>query len=252
MPLADLQEAFQEYLLLSCHPCEGGGPFSAKEDSRLRGNDKLKIYAQMYFSRLLTAMELDFSYTAKGLGEAFLHLAKDYLFENPSQQPNIRRFAKAFPTFCATHLQEAPWWAEMAQLDWRLSVASDAENTLPLSMDALVEASQERDLSTLALTWHPSVHFLKHQWNLPEQLSNLIQDAPLVPWQKAPGTLLIWRQEYDVKFSPLSIEQSTLVDAITQQCPLAMLTAHVPEAFITSVLPAWIQAECFHHTMVAL
>ena len=69
---------------------------------RLSSADRLRIYGNAYFARLLECLRAEFPAMVKALGEeAFDGLAFGYLLEHPSQSYTLSRLAAALPEHLA-------------------------------------------------------------------------------------------------------------------------------------------------------
>ena len=69
---------------------------------RLSSADRLRIYGNAYFARLLECLRAEFPAMVKALGEeAFDRLAFGYLLEHPSQSYTLSRLAAALPEHLA-------------------------------------------------------------------------------------------------------------------------------------------------------
>jgi hypothetical protein len=67
---------------------------------RLGSADRLRIYGQAYFSRLVECLRAEFPTMVRVLGiEAFDRLAFGYLLEQPSQSYTLSKLAEAFPDY---------------------------------------------------------------------------------------------------------------------------------------------------------
>ena len=109
-------------------------------DARGSALERLQIYAEMYFYRILVVLRDDFPKLAAAVGDAAFHnLATDYLLAHPSRHPSLRNVGSALPAYLTGHPLAAarPWLAELAALEWaRLDVFDRADAT-PLAPDTL-------------------------------------------------------------------------------------------------------------------
>jgi len=109
--------------------------------------ERLDIYANMYFYRLLDCLAEDFPKVLASLGpERFHNLTTDYLLRHPSRNPSLRHLGRHLPEFLAAHplTAEFPWAADLALLDWTRADVFDAADAPPLSRDALAALPQDR------------------------------------------------------------------------------------------------------------
>ena len=118
-----------------------------KGDGDLPAVERLDIYANMYFYRLLDCLAEDFPKVLAAVGpERFHNLITDYLLAHPSEHPSLRYLGRRLPGFIAGHplAAEHPWLADLARLDWARADLFDAADATPLSRDALARLPQER------------------------------------------------------------------------------------------------------------
>jgi len=116
-------------------------------DERLPAAERLDIYANMYFFRLLDCLREDFPRLASALGEDRFHnLATDYLMAHPSENPSLRYLGRRLPEFLAGHslARESSCLADLALLEWTRADLFDAADARPLGRDDLGRLSQEQ------------------------------------------------------------------------------------------------------------
>lgn len=99
--------------------------------------ERVRVYADMYFLRLLDVLREDFPRVAGALGEErFEALAGAYLARHPSRHPSVRHVGAEFATFLAARPLPA-WLADLARLEWtRLEVFDEADDPV-MTLDAL-------------------------------------------------------------------------------------------------------------------
>jgi hypothetical protein len=116
-------------------------------DGDLPALERLDIYANMYFYRLLDCLAEDFPKVLASIGPARFHnLITDYLLRHPSENPSLRYLGRHLPGFIASHplAAECPWAADLALLDWTRADLFDAPDAAPLSRGALAALPQDR------------------------------------------------------------------------------------------------------------
>ena len=98
-------------------------------DARPSAAARLAIYANGYRLRLLEALDTDFSalHTLAG-DELFEQIGRAYIDAHPSEHFSIRYFGQHLSAFLAqtAPYTETPVLAEMAALEWALTLAFDA------------------------------------------------------------------------------------------------------------------------------
>src|SRR5262249_592418 len=107
-------------------------------DERLPAAERLDIYANMYFFRLLDCLREDFPRLAPALGEDRFHnLATDYLLAHPSEHPSLRYLGRRLPEFLAGHAlaRESACLTDLARLEWTRADLFDASDARPLGRE---------------------------------------------------------------------------------------------------------------------
>ena len=115
-------------------------------DEALPAVERLDIYANMYFFRLLDCLAEDFPKVRAALGpERFHNLVTDYVLRHPSEHPSLRYLGRRLPEFVRGHEPSAgfPFLADLARLEWTRSEVFDAPDAAPLSRAALARLPQE-------------------------------------------------------------------------------------------------------------
>ena len=88
----------------------------------------MEVYAEAYFWRLHDVLRDHFGLLARLLGpDRFRNLATDYVWQCPSQDPDIRRFGARLPAFVAAHAEglRVPGLAGVAAIEWAMVRALD-------------------------------------------------------------------------------------------------------------------------------
>ena len=116
-------------------------------DGQLPAVERLDIYANMYFYRLLDCLGEDFPKVRSAIGPAhFERLISEYLLRHPSELPSLRHLGRHLPQFVASHTLSAdfPWLADLARLEWARADVFDAPDVELLSREALARLPQDR------------------------------------------------------------------------------------------------------------
>jgi hypothetical protein len=116
-------------------------------DGRLPAIERLDIYANMYFYRLLDCLGEDFSKVRAAVGpDRFENLIADYLERHPSENPSLRFLGRRLPEFIASHSisSDFPWLSDLARLEWARADIFDAVDVEPLSREGLARLPQDR------------------------------------------------------------------------------------------------------------
>jgi hypothetical protein len=109
-------------------------------DERLTAVQRLDIYANMYFYRLLDILRTDYEAVVAAVGDAAFHnLVTDYLLVCPSLHPSVRNVGQRLPQFLDDHAlgRERPWLGELARLERARIEVFDGPDAEPLTLDEL-------------------------------------------------------------------------------------------------------------------
>ena len=103
-----------------------------RDDAPLSAVDRLEVYANAYFFRILEVLRKDYPALAASLGEArFNNLITDYLAANPPTRFSLRYAGEELGSFLGGHpaarppREEFPWAADLARLEWAIVDAFD-------------------------------------------------------------------------------------------------------------------------------
>lgn len=108
--------------------------------------ERIDIYANMYFFRLLDALRLDFPAVAALLGDtAFHNRITDYLLVHPSTHYSLRYVGQHLPAFLRqTRTADEPaYLADLATFEWALIESFDALDAVALQAADLAEVAAE-------------------------------------------------------------------------------------------------------------
>jgi hypothetical protein len=171
-------------------------------DARASAVERLDVYANMYFFRILDVLRADYPKLVAVVGDdAFHDLATDYLQAHPSRHPSLRFVGAALPTFVAGHARAAgrPWLAELAALEWARVDVFDRVDARVLDRAALAELAPE-DFGALALAPVPALALVPARfavedvWRAVEAGAELPDAAPAEPGH----AVLVWRKDVTV------------------------------------------------------
>jgi hypothetical protein len=191
-------------------------------DARLDAVQRLDIYANMYFWRLLDLLRGDYPALVASVGDDRFHnLVTDYLLTCPSAHPSVRNVGERLPAFLAQQAiaAERPWLIELARLERARVELFDGPDAEPLTLEDLRAMAPEAFVR-LPLPLVPSHCFLDVDhavddvWRAVEDREDGEQEtAPEAPAADA-RTLLVWRQDVTVYHRPLErLERTALLRA---------------------------------------
>ena len=169
-------------------------------DERLGAAQRLDVYANMYFFRLLECLGEDFPALHARVGhERFHALASEYLAVHPSQHPSLRRLGGALADFLETHpfAAEVGYLPDLARFEWALLAAFDAPDAAPLPAERLKELSAAQ-WPSLRLELTPSLRILEARAPVHEVWAAATESRELPPIDLRPTALRIWREDLRV------------------------------------------------------
>jgi hypothetical protein len=170
-PLAELQQRIRRVLT------EPLGIQAAIEKNRdllqvineappLPAIDRLNVYSEAYFLRILDSLEADFPATRRTLGQdVFQHLAADYLQRHPSSSPNISDIGEHLPPFAQSHpvSEKFPFISELLFLEWTILQILHTDR-LPAPDPEALKNVPPGAWPEARLTLDPTVHLLEMTW----------------------------------------------------------------------------------------
>lgn len=171
------------------------------EHGTLSRSDRLSIYAEGYFARLVESMEQDFPTVRRWLGEErFLKLIADYLKAYPSRFPNIGEVGSRLPSFLLGYEEtnDLPYLPDLSALEWAVIESFYADDHPKLEANVLTSIPDEA-WQRVRFTLDSSVRLLNGRWPVDrlwrERFRDECHEIP-VPFPQSDSRLLIFRDEY--------------------------------------------------------
>ena len=137
-------------------------------DERLSAEERVDIYANMYFYRILEVLQEDFPATLRVIGgERFHNLITGYLIEYPPKHFSIADAGSRLADFISAHpLRDGfPFLAELARLERALIEVFHGSDAVALDAEQM-RAVVPTDWPALKLALHPAHQLLELQWNI--------------------------------------------------------------------------------------
>jgi hypothetical protein len=229
-----------------------------ESDDRLSATERLEIYANAYFYRILDCLKEDFPATLATLGaDNFHNLITGYLIEYPPTEPSISYAGRHLAEFLRHHPMRERWpfIAELAQLERTLIEVSHAAEAQPLNAAAMRSVAPD-DWPALAMRTHPALAIVDCEWRVDELLreveaaageSDQPRDAPA----HAPVSVLMWRHDSLVHYRALERPERAALELASVGASFAAICAEVaaacgedgpiaPVALINRLLARWL------------
>ena len=201
LPLRELQARFLRSIATA--PEHGFDPVLlelVEGRGRLGCTERLGVYAEMYRARLLDVLRDDFPRVAAVLGgDRFTALAGAYLERHPSTDPSVRWVGTDFADFLAEcgPVNEHPFLADLARLEWTRLAVFDAADAVPLRLEALRAIPPSK---WPRLTFHPvpALRVLRCAWPVHELWAADDPTAAARTVRPAATVLRVWREAFTV------------------------------------------------------
>ena len=213
--LADLQRAFQDYVLASSEEFRSAVRYTGKADR----TTLLDVYREGYALRLIEALTTDYPGVMAMTGAAdFGHMARAYIAATASRHPSIRWYGKGLADFLerTEPYDRNPAAAEMARFEWALGEAFDAADAAPVAADALMALPPEA-WETLAFTALPSLRRLTLAFETPQAWQRREEVEPgdlAVEAASEPLVWAIWRPDLVSNYRSLAPDEAAMLDAL--------------------------------------
>jgi hypothetical protein len=177
----------------------------------LSTHDRLDVYANAYFYRLLESLAAHFVTVHRVLGEERFHdLVAHYLMRFPSNSPNIGDLGEAFPGFIqeSPHSKSIPFLYELAMLERAIMECLFTNHLPPLDVRSIPTKSEE-EWATARFVLDPAIRLLSVQWSVDQLWKYREQPEPLeLPAfrESSPRHLLLYRDDNWVNVTVMDID----------------------------------------------
>jgi hypothetical protein len=213
----------------------GGLGAIVRGDSRLSAIERLDIYAEMYFYRLLDCLKEDYPATLAVVGATNFHnLITGYLLAYPPSHPSVLYAGRYLPDFLESHPLREQWQfiADLARLERALIEVFHAADAPALSRDEL-HAIAPGDWPMLELKTHPALQLLPMEWNV-ANVARAVEDG--IEWQtpkRESSHVLVWRKDCRSYYREVGGIERDLIHAMTAGASVAALCEQVAAASLS-------------------
>jgi hypothetical protein len=216
--LRQLQEQFQTYV----HQQKAGIEGKIIDAPQISVHERVEIYREGYYLRLIDILEREFSALKNLLGKTeFDQLCHEYIDTYPSTHFSVRTYGRYMVTFLSRRANSDPLHVELADFEWAFGKVIDAPDGPQLSVDDMVKIPPEAWMD-LRLEFHPSMRMVPLRFNTPAIWQALFNNNPElfpVPAQESaeqPLDWLVWRFNQQAHYHPVTPEQSVMIRAIQE------------------------------------
>jgi hypothetical protein len=209
--------------------------------------ERLDVYAEGYYLRILNSLREDYLAVARWLGDdEFRCLISDFLLDHPSRTPELLEAGRALPKYLPDWLERgrAPFLAPLAHLEWAMALAYFAPNAAPWDPKALTAADPER-LGYLKLEAAPATDCLDSEWKLLELRKALraeawTEESPRPEILNERERLVIYRDGFTPKAESVSEPEFRLVQWAMEGISLGLACERFSELAEPEQLFEWL------------
>jgi hypothetical protein len=219
-------------------------------DQRLSAEERVDIYANMYFYRLLDVLKEDFPATLQVLGgDNFHNLVTGYLLEYPPTEPSVYFCGRKLSDYLRDHptTANAPFAADLAMLERAMVEVFHAADSVALDAEAM-RMIAPNEWPALQLQMPPASRILALDWKVAELLAGFEAKRKWEHPEHAAAKVLVWRGSAHVFYRELeAIEVRALAaasrgatfaeicDLVAADCPINTV------AELNRLLARWLQ-----------
>lgn len=196
---------------------------------QLSAAERVGIYADMYFARLIEVLEEEFAGLVHLLGHAQAHaLFQAYLVAHPSRHYSLNQLGAKFPAYLcdeAAAFEPRAFACELATLERTVQDVFDAPECASLASSAIAALAPE-DWAHARLVPIPAFALLACEHPVNAWYTAFREERELPELAPTPGHLVVFRQEGRVWRMELSGAQHALLTALANGLALepALLT----------------------------
>jgi hypothetical protein len=221
--LKAIQAAFKRHLMLQDNDIVD----HVVDSDRLASRDRLAIYGNAYYARLMEALEQDYETLHVLLGdEEFIRLCENYITSFPSKHPSLRWYGQHMADFLTDQqpYRDHPYLAELACFEWTFTLAFDAADA-PSATEATAAAVPPDRWPNLTFSLHPSVHWFGYHWNiLPVWRAAKDDDVmPEITRLESQEYCIVWRHQLTTQFRTLDADEVSMMKGIQARENFAQL-----------------------------
>jgi Putative DNA-binding domain len=179
-------------------------------DAKLSARDRLRIYANAYFYRLLDIFKEDFPCTYIVLGDVNFHnLITGYLIEYPPSEPSVFHAGCHLPRYLQTisgsaraAIAHVPFLADLARLERACIEVFHGADAEALEQTSLQDLTPE-SWPLLRLRLHPAAQIFDIEWRIDVLMAAIKEGQHWEPPERISATILVWRRQWRVHYRAL-------------------------------------------------
>jgi len=215
-----------------------------RDDAPLSAVDRLEVYANAYFSRILEALEDDYPALHAALGDDRFHaLISDYLIAHPPTRFSLRHAGEGLPSFVADHPAAVTlragfrWAADLARLEWAVVDAFDAADAAHLTREDLALLPPQ-GWGELRLRLDPSVRIVRAGWPVNGIREAFDAERPLPAIAPEETAVCVWRRDERVFHRPMDRIEAACLGLVSEGATFGDLCGRIALEVGESETPA--------------
>lgn len=211
--------------------------------------ERVQIYNDGYFARLVECLTDDYPALSHALGEtSFAALARTYIEAYPSRSRSLNAYGQHLAAFCRTRAQ--PWAgfaADLARLEWALVEVVHEPRSESMAADALARIPAAR-WQTARLLPSRALRLLTFDYPVNDFFQAFRDEkAPQIP-ERAASAVAVYRQGLTLWRMSLEPRAAQLLKDLTFGVPLAVAVATLESRSLAAgtshelaqLLPQWL------------
>jgi hypothetical protein len=203
----------------------GGLEDIVRGDERLSALERVEIYADAYFYRLLDCLKEDYPATLAVVGEPEFHnVVTSYLVQHPPTEPSVFHLGRDLANFLSSHpLQEhRPFLADLASLERALIDVFHGPDARPLT-SAKMRAVAPADWPELMLRTHPALKIVDCQWRVADVLRAFESGTEWSKPRSQAIAVLVWRRRSLVHYRELEPPEREALEVAAEGATFASI-----------------------------
>jgi len=212
--------------------------------------ERVDIYADMYFYRLLDCLKEDYPATLAVVGATNFHnLITGYLIAHPPSHPSVLYAGRHLAAFLDSHPLRAEWpfVADLARLERALIEVFHGPDASVLRADEL-RLVAPADWPMLVLKAHPALQLLPVRWKVTEVVRAIEEKRDWQTPEHAQCNVLVWRRNNQCYYRDVSGVELPAIRALRDGLSFAALCELIeaaaperdPAAHLSELLERWL------------
>lgn len=184
--------------------------------------DRLHIYREGYYLRLIEVLGIDYGCLERALGESlFANLARAYIKENPSTDFSLESYGKNFWQYVSEHHAEK--WGELARFERQLAEFAVIAKSETLAEQTLINLSPD-SWPSLVFTFEANSECIHFNYDVIAAFDSNGQEFPA-----RNNTVLFWQKNAKAYFRELNGSECQLIEGLNQGYDFASLCEYLCE-----------------------